>query len=415
MADVDRFNADCIRRYGNTFTMRLPRFGEHVVTLELDSLREAFAEDSRVVQAGQGNRLLAPLLGARSLFLVDGEEHLMHRKMLLPAFHRERLAQQETIMREVAEEIVASWPSSGELRMLGEMRRFTLEVILRTVFGVSDPAGRARLGARIRHMVDLALSRTGTLVGSLADLGAPRLWPPYRRALRDLDGEIEAVVAARRGEAGVSERADVLSWLVSARDAEDRPLATDQIRDHLVSLVVAGHETTATALAWSFERLARNPGDLERLADEGRGGAEHAYADAIVKETLRLRPPVPYVIRELSRSWSLGEYRLPAGTRLVLSLSLTHRRPDLYPAPDDFRPGRFLDGASAPYSWIPFGGGVRRCIGASFASLEMRILLHATAKRCRVAAVDPEPEPAQRRAILFQPADDGLVRLERAA
>jgi cytochrome P450 len=400
----------CLGRYGHCFTLRLPGFGTHVVTRDLQHFRTAFRSDSAIVRAGRGNELLEPLMGPRSLFLIDGPEHLQQRKALLPALHGERLARLERIMQDVAAETVGRWRPNEPFSVLPEMRRFALEVILRAIFGVADEEKLVVLRRRVRAILDLSFSPVALVVLATRQWGTRERWRAYRQAIADLDESIYDLIADRRHEAAAPARDDTLTWLMGATTADGERLSDQQLRDHLGSLLVAGTETTATSLSWSFEKLVRNPRALRRLTDEALAGEGHEYVDAVVKESLRMQPPVQFVIRDLAESFELEGYELPAGTRLVLSMYLAHRREDLYPDPDEFRPERFI-GKRGPdsYAWVPFGSGVRHCVGASFATLEMRTMLHAAAAAKRLQPESPDPEPQKRVAFLYVPAKGGRV------
>jgi cytochrome P450 len=374
-----QFLEHCRRRYGGTFTARLLRAGTMVFVSDPGSLKRLFAADRRNTIAPGRNVILAPILGRRSLLLLEGEEHLRRRRLMLPPFHGERMRAYEGVMREATEREVARWALGDEIRLHASMQAITLEVILGAVFGVEDDARRRALR---RNLVGiLAATRSPLAIGltieALRRLSANRR---VARMLAEADSALFAEIAERRADPGLASREDILSMLVAARFEDGTRMDDRELRDQLMTLLMAGHETTATALAWAFDLLLRAPDKLRRLrAEVDEGG--HAYLDAAIEETLRVRPVVPFVGRQLREAAELGGYRLPAGTAVMPAIYLTHTSPDLYPEPYAFRPERFLDGGPETYSWIPFGGGTRRCIGGAFAQFEMRVVL-ATVLRC---------------------------------
>jgi cytochrome P450 len=390
-------------RYGDVFTARIDPV-PWVMLGDPDDVRTVFTAGPGRTNAGEANEILRPTLGSHSVLLLDGEEHLRQRKLMLPAFHGERIDRYRDIMREATERAIASWPPGEAFALRPHTQAITLEVIMRAVFGVEDAAAMARLGVPLKRFVDWA-GNPGALV-MVAVLGFEN--PVVRRLLRErylgpLDRELYALIAERRDAPDLAERDDVLSMLLLARDERDEPMSDVELRDELMTLLVAGHETTATSLAWAVERLVRHPGGLERLADDP------AYVDAVVKEILRLRPVVAIVLRRLLEPMELGGHELPAGATVAPCILLVHRRADVYPEPEAFRPERFLDRAPGTYTWIPFGGGVRRCLGAAFAQVEMQVVLQTLAESVRLQAVGG-PEPVRRRGITLVPARGGQVR-----
>jgi cytochrome P450 family 135 len=390
-------------RYGEAFTVRIEP-NPWVMLGDPADVRTVFTAGPQRTNAGEANAILRPTLGSHSLLLLDGEEHLRQRKLLLPAFHGERVDRYREIMRTATERAVASWPPGEPFALRPYTQAITLEVIMRAVFGVHDAEAMARLREPLRRLLDWA-GEPGALF-ILAVLG------PQNRVVRRLlaeryvapvDRALYALVAERRAVADLAERDDVLSTLLLARDEDGRPMSDVELRDELLTLLVAGHETTATSLAWAVERLLRHPGGLERLA----GDAE--YTDAVVKETLRLRPVVAIVLRRLLEPLEIAGTELPAGTTVAPCILLVHRREDVYPDPEAFRPERFVGTAPGTYSWIPFGGGVRRCLGAAFAQVEMQVVLQTLAESVRLEPVG-EGEAPRRRGVTLVPARGAQVR-----
>jgi cytochrome P450 len=405
MLTPTRFLDSCRNRCGDYFTLLPTPDRVLVVTADPDAVRRVFTGDPDLLHAGEGNVTLAPLLGPGSVLLLDGEEHLRHRRLLLPPFHGERMRAYGAMMEEVAERRIAEWPAGRDFAVLPSMQAITLEVIMRAVFGFEDAERRERIGGPLRRLLDAVASRPRVLALALT---AGRNGPlsPWRRfsAIRErADRLLYAEIAARRRDPHGDEGDDIFSMLLAARDPDGRPLSDSELRDELMTLLLAGHETTATALAWTFERLTRAPGVLERLIAAEAAGDE-SYLDAVIKESLRLRPVVPAVVRRLQAPMEFGGWELPAGVNIAPSIYLMHRRADIYPEPLEFRPERFLDDPPGTYEWIPFGGGVRRCLGASFAVFEMKIVIRAVlaARRLRTRP-GARPEGVTRRAITFAP------------
>jgi cytochrome P450 family 135 len=395
------FMERCRRDFGDTFTVRLAQVGTFVFITDPDVLKQVFTARPDRLRAGEANAPLEPVLGNRSVLLLDGPEHLRQRKLMLPPFHGERLRGYEALIAEIAAEEMRGWPVGSPLALQPRMQAVTLEVILRVVFGLDRGPALTELRARIKKLLEVSTKPWALVPPLRRDLGR---WSPWVRflAVRDaVDSALFAEISRRREDAsGLAERTDIFSLLMQARDEDGSPLSDQELRDELITLLVAGHETTATALAWAFERIVRLPGSLDRLA------GDRAYADAVVHETLRLRPPIPLVARRVvGQPWPLGSFEIPVGVMVAPCIYLVHRRMDLYgPDPYAFRPGRFLERAPETYSWLPFGGGMRRCIGASFAQLEMATILRTVAQSMRLSPAAAEGELISRRAIVFAPS-----------
>jgi len=391
---------DCRRRYGDRFTLRIAHEGNWVFLADPDAIKQVFTGDPRVLHAGEANVVVLPLLGHHSLLLLDEATHMSQRKLMLPPFHGERMRGYERTMAEVAAEEIESWPAGEPYAVRPAMQRITLEVIIRTVFGVQDEERRAGLRATLGNALEWGSNPRRMAV--LAMLGPQRVASStmFRRVRQPADELIYREIRERRGAIDLEERDDVLSMLLLARHEDGSPMTDDELRDQLMTLLVAGHETTASSLAWAVERLVRNPRVLERLRAED----EDDYLDAVCKETLRLRPILALVLRRLTEPMEIGGRLLPAGCSVVPAVYLVHRRPDVYPEPDRFRPERFLEQPAGTYTWIPFGGGVRRCLGAAFALQEMAVVLEVVARRFTLRPSDPAPEGTRRRAIALTPA-----------
>jgi cytochrome P450 family 135 len=391
----------CRRRYGPTFTIRAYPGETSVYVTAADDLKAVFTADPDVLHAGEANAILGPVLGRRSILLADEEEHLRRRRLMLPFFHGDSVRRYAEVVGEVADAEIATWTEGKPIRLHKRMQAITLEVILRAVLGVEDPARLARLRIVLRRIVELA---PGVLLMWVwPRLGRVGIWRRQLCWQADAEALLSEEIANRRAAPDLDRRGDILSMLIRARYDDDSAMDDDELRDQLMTMLLAGHETTATGLAWTFERLARNPSVLahaERAVREG----EQDYIDAVVKETLRSRPVIYDVARVAVKPFSLTDYDLPAGVTLMPSIGLAQQS-EAFPDPDAFRPERFLDEtAPPPYGWIPFGGGRRRCLGAAFATLEMRMVIERVLARVELSASNAPSEWALPQHITLVPA-----------
>ncbi|MFL5822694.1 MAG: cytochrome P450 [Solirubrobacteraceae bacterium] len=388
-----------------------PGIGPMVYVSDPDLVKQVFTGDPAVYHAGESTAaFLGPVVGPNSVLTLDEQPHLRQRKLLLPPFHGANIDRWAERIREITERDIATWPVGSPFSLRTRTQRITLEVILRAVFGVR---GKQRF-ERVLPLVDDFARRANLIVLFpilRRDLGRRCPWMRFQRSRAALDAFLYEEIALRRTEADLAERDDVLSLLLQATDDEGRPMTDHELRDELITVIGAGHETTATAVAWAFERLLRTPAVLDRLKRSLPDGDE--YLEATIKETLRMRPVIVDVGRRLTRDIELGGYLIPAGSLLVPSIAGIHYREDAYPQANEFRPERFLNGASDSYVWIPFGGGVRRCIGASFAQFEMRLMIRTILERADLRAARPAPERAKIRNITIAPARGCQVVLER--
>jgi cytochrome P450 len=392
----------CRARYGDMFTLNIAQEGAWVMLADPDHVKQVFTGDPEVFHAGEANVVLRPVLGPNSVLLLDDAQHMAQRRLMLPSFHGERMQRYESVMTEVAEQEVSRWPTGEAFTLLPRMQSVTLEVIMRAVFGFREFDRLAEMRARLERMI-ASTTRMRHMV-MMALLGPDRVESAalFRRALEPVDEMLIDEARRRRAADDLEERDDVLSLLVQARHEDGSPMSDAELRDELLTLLVAGHETTATSLSWAIERLVRHPEKWERLREEALSG-EDTYADAVAKETLRLRPVLPIVVRRLTRPVEIGGWPLPAGTYVTPCIHLVHRRPDVYPEPHAFRPERFLDQPAGTYTWIPFGGGVRRCLGATFALFEMKTVLRAIAREAALRPARQESERIARRVITLVP------------
>ncbi|MGN6274907.1 MAG: cytochrome P450 [Solirubrobacterales bacterium] len=397
-------------RFGPMFSLRIAYEGDWVVLSDPELVKQVFTGDPRVFHAGEGNQILRPILGDNSVLVLDEKKHIAQRKLLLPPFHGERMQAYGEKMGEIAAREIESWPTGVPYKLRPRMQAITLEIILETVFGVHGGERMGPLRDALRDFLDLTTNPRVLLPVLMVGPKRVNGIPAFRRRVGRVDELIGREIAERRGAEDLAERDDILSMLVAARHEDGSPMSDAEIRDELLTLLVAGHETTATALSWAMERLVRHPEKLERLRDEVEAG-EDAYLTATIQETLRLRPVIVVVVRKLTEPVELGGYELPAGARVTPCIHLIHRDPAIYPEPDRFLPERFLDNPPGTYTWIPFGGGVRRCLGAAFAQFEMSVVLRELVRRREITPATPAPERPYRRAITETPRHDAEVIL----
>jgi cytochrome P450 len=410
----------CRRRYGATFTVRFAGFPPMVILSDPAAVKEVFTGDPEVFHAGQANIILKPILGARSLLMLDGPGHRDERKLMMPAFHGERMHAYGKVMRELAAAAIDRFPIGRAFPLHHEMQEVTLDVILRTVFGLDEGSRKGALRASLQEMLSFAdtpsllllIGRNGEVRGRAIQekLGPLAPWRRFQRTIEHVDTLLREEIRRRR-EAGAAQGEDVLSMLLAARDEEGRGLDDGALVDEMKTLLVAGHETTATALTWTMLELIQHPEILARLRGEPEKSDE--LLDAVIRETLRLHPIVPMVGRLLQAPATIGGRRYAAGTVLAPSIYLTQRDPVAFPDPERFDPSRFLSGKSSPYEFFPFGGGVRRCIGMAFALFEMRIVLRELATRARFRLAPGYRPRLIRRGITFA-LNEGLPVVREA-
>ena len=380
------------RRYGDVFTVRLvPAPRATVFFTRPDAIRDIFAGDPDVFHAGEANSILGPVMGEHSLLLVDGAQHKRARRLLMPAFAGRAMRGYEDLVTDVARSEVASWQPGVELRALDRMNALTLEVILRVVFGVTDDDRLERLRPLVTATVDV--NPAVLLGGAFPALRRVGMWRRAAETIRDLDALIHAEIRERRACADLEGRGDVLSQLIRVDDGGDR-LTDAELRDQMVTLLLAGHETTATALAWALYEVGRSAEQRERARTAASSG-DDAWLEAVLKESMRLHPVIPMVVRTLKAPATVGGVDLPRGATVAASILVAHARPENHPEPDTFSPERFLGATPPPNTWLPFGGGVRRCIGAGFSLLEGVAVLREVFSAFDVVAVG-EDEPKVR-------------------
>jgi cytochrome P450 family 135 len=398
----------CHARYGDTFQLRIAYEGTWVFVTDPADVKRVFTGDPTLLHAGEANRILLPVVGPHSLLLLDEDAHMQHRKLLLPPFHGARMKRYGELMSEIAAAEIERWPLGEPYKLRPRMQAVTLEIILRAVFGVREGERLELLRAELRRLLDKVTNPRQAIF--LIALGPERIrdFGPFRRDLARVDRLIYAEIEERRRAGDLAEREDILSLMLQARREDGSAMSDAEVRDELVTLLVAGHETTATALAWAVERLVRHPAKLERLTAEVAEGSDE-YLTAVVQETLRLRPVISLVNRTLKEPMEFGGYELPAGVKVAPCIYLVHRRPDIYPEPDRFLPERFLESPPGTYTWIPFGGGVRRCLGGPFAQFEMQVVLSELVRRRTLSPARTGDERVYRRAITETPRHDAEV------
>ncbi len=416
-----RFMDDCARRFGDWFTVRVPGVSPFVFTSDPAAVREVFLGDAEQLHAGKANRPLGAFMGEKSILFLDGAAHLHDRRLILPAFQGERMKAYGAMMKGIARDALARFPIGETFAIHPRMRAITFDIIMRAVFGLDDSANALRLKDAIRRFFDVSTGRFGALLQLPAmqvDLGR---WSPWGRIVR-INREVEALLFAefaRRREEHRSGSEDILSMLLQARDETGAPMSDRVLRDEMMTLILAGHETTAASLAWAINRLVTNPDVMEAVKSEAIGAAADAdpnslkYLDAVISETMRLDTVVPNVGRELQAPMKIADRDLPKGVVLAPCIYLTHRRPELWPDPEKFDPTRFLDARPNPYAFFPFGGGTRRCIGAAFATYQMKVVLSELLRNVELARAQGYLAKPIRSSIALAPSEGMPVRVTR--
>ncbi|HEX5224219.1 MAG TPA: cytochrome P450 [Solirubrobacteraceae bacterium] len=408
-------------RYGRRFTVRMLGQPPMVMVSDPEEIKQVLTAPPDVLHPGEGAFILEPVVGPNSVILLDEDPHLRQRKLLLPAFHGERMQALYGLMEELTRKELESWPTGEEVELHPRFQRLTLEIILRAVFGLERGAQLAELRALLTELLTFSenpLSLLPPLPGVLARVGPPAR---MRKVGERVDELIYELIDERR--AAPEEGADVLALLLSARDEDGNPMSPQELRDELVTALVAGHETTASQLAWTFVALARAPrvqarlrAEIDALAKPGAAGAGEDYLNATITEAMRLHPVIPNAEpRHVKQPFEAGGVTYPPGVTIFVSAYLVHHDPDVYPEPYAFRPERFLESGPGTYTWLPFGGGRRRCLGAAFAQQEMRIVVREMLTRYEVSALRGGGERTRRRSITFSPARGARVMLTARA
>ena len=416
------FMEACSRRYGDCFTIRFPGNPPIVFFSDPEAVKEIFTGNPEQLPAGETRAILRPLVGQHSVLLLDGARHMHQRRFMTPPFHGERMQAYGEVMREITDQVIESWLAERPFPLQPQMQRITIEVILRTVFGIDEGADLVRLRDHLTELLSLGTNPL-TLIPWLQSVLGPFTG---RRRMMQLIHEVDEILFAQitqRRAAGCTGREDVLAMLIAARDEAGQPMSDIELRDEMITLLVAGHETTATSLAWAFHLILQHSEVLEKLRAElrqvvgsGPVAPQHVakleYLDATIKETQRLNPILPLVGRRIHEPMRLGKRDLPAGVVVAPCIYLTHHRPDLWPDPDRFDPDRFLSKRPSPYEFFPFGGGIRHCLGAAFALYEMKIVLAQVLSRVVLRPAPGRTVRVVRRGITFAPSAGMPVILE---
>ena len=415
----------CRARYGDPFTIRVPSTPPVVLFSAPEAIRAIFTAGDDDVLAGEATAVLRPILGPNSLLLLDGARHLRERRMMMPPFQGDRMRAYAETMRDVTDRALVTWPVGAPFPLLPQTQAITLDVIVRTVFGLREGAAMDTLRDRLRRFVAAAMNPFYLWPPAQIDLGRYSPWGRFRRLRHEIDTLLDVEMTARR-TAGNPERDDVLHLLLAARDEDGQPMADPELRDELMTLLMAGHETTATALAWTMHRILTEPGVMERVRQEvsdaapsGRlsldGLGDLAYLDAVIRETLRLNPVIPDVMRLLRRPAHIAGVELPAGIAVAPNIYAAHRRPETWPEPDRFLPERFMGKRPNPYEYFPFGGGMRRCLGMGFALLEMKVVLATLFARAEFALAPGYGVRVVRRNVTWGPSEGMPIVITRRA
>jgi cytochrome P450 len=400
------------KRYGPVFRSSDTIAGDLFHIADRDLVEEMFKWKPDEYEVAEPRQVMKPVVGPASLLLLDGERHMRMRKLMLPPFHGQAIAHYAELIERITDREIDRWSRGETIRTRDVAQAITLEVMIRAVFGISDHDRVAELKRRLPRLSSL----NPVLLVMQKDLGPLSPWGRFIRNRDRVDEILYEEIGQRRAHPDRDAHDDILALLLAARDEEGKPLTDQELRDELITILLAGHETTATSIGWAFERLLRTPPALERLTAEVKAGESSEYMDAVIKETLRVRPVVTEVFRSPNQAIELGGYLFEPGTQLAASIALLQWDPDLYP-PDPlvFRPERFLEGAPEPYAWIPFGGGVRRCIGAAFAQLEMKIAIARILARTQLRASRVKGEKSRFRGVTVLPSRGGEAIVESVA
>jgi cytochrome P450 len=396
------FMERCRERYGRIFSMRLGPGKDIVMVADPQLAKEVMAGDPAIYRAGETNGIFRPVVGSNSILLLDGDEHMRQRKILLKGFSASHGARFTDQVREIAQRQVASWQAGQRLNLAEEMEAVSFEAIMRVVFDDRSEETLSELRRLIPEMMDRCDSPYTLIPWFRHELGGTTPYAKLMGVLNRIDELFLEMISDRRGDPLTAMREDVVSLLLRAEHEDGAPLSDREIRDELLTMIMAGYETTTSGLAWALERLLHSPEQMERLTAEVEAG-DDLYLEAVVRETLRARPVIPVVARHLAETVELGGYVIPAGCTLMVSIYLVHNDPETYPEPEKFRPERFLSGTPDGAAWIPFGGGVRRCLGARFAELEMKVVLGQIVARARLRPVGRSPEGVKRKRFTFAP------------
>lgn len=403
----------CQKHFGDIFTIQVKHAGTWVILADPEDVKKVFTADHAVLGVGLANSILGPLLGPRSVMLLEEPEHVKRRKLMLPPFHGERMQGYSEMMAEVTRRELATWPVGEPFELWPRMQEITLEAIMRVVFGPVETESLQRLRVSLRRLTNWM--NDPKRLNLLAAAGPSRFAgnKDYRAMMSPVEQGVLEQVRLRQQDPGYTDGTDIAAMLGEARYEDGAPMTEQDLRDELVTLLTDG--PTSSLLSWAFERILRHPAQYARLRADVDTGEEDGYLDAVVKETMRLCPAAPIVVRKLLAPMELGGYTIAAGTTVAPCVHLVHRRADIYPEPLAFRPERFLEQAAGTYTWIPFGGGVRRCLAAAYAQLLMKQVIGTVVAELDLRAADPRSERARKSAIAFVPHQHALVIAARRA
>jgi cytochrome P450 len=402
----------CRKRYGRIFTIRLGPARNVIMVGSPDLAKQALSLDPGIVKAGDTNGIFRPVVGSNSILLLDGDAHMRQRKILLKGLGTSHAAQFVDQVREIAAKRIDGWETGQRLKLHDEMEAISFASIMRVVFGEHSDDSHAELRELIPDMMDRCDSPFTLMPWFRRELAGGSPFARLMKVLDRIDRILFELISDRRVDPMTQFRDDTVSLLLRAEHDDGSPLSDREVRDEILTMIMAGYETTTSGAAWALERLLRSPEQLQRLTTEIENGSEDTYLDAVVKETLRARPVVPVVARHVTQPIELGGYTIPAGSTLMVSIYLVHSDPETYPEPEQFRPERFLDGVPEEAAWIPFGGGVRRCLGARFAELEMKVILTQVLATARLRAVGRSAEDFKRKRFTFAPEHGAAAEVE---
>ncbi|MCH9668080.1 MAG: cytochrome P450 [Actinomycetia bacterium] len=409
-----RFVAACRRRYGKIFTLRVASVGTLVYLGDPADIKTVFAGNPKIFHAGEANSMLSGLLGDSSVLVIDEDIHRDRRRLMVAPFHRDAVAHQAAVIAEIAAANIATWPVGTTFPVAPKTNEITLEVILRTVIGASDPGRLAALRAVMPRLLNVGAWETLAIAKPTLQQHLP--WRGLRRNIAEADRLLYAEIADHRADPNLADRTDVLAMLIRAAGEDGRAMTDVELRDQLMTLLAAGHDTTATGLAWALERLTRHPAVLDKAVKSAKASAAgdpagDEYLDALAKETLRIRPVVFDVGRVLQQPVELAGYRLPAGVMVLPGIVLVHADAEVYPDPGRFDPDRMLGATLSPTTWFPFGGGNRRCLGANFAMVEMRVVLREILRRVELYTTGAADEHPRLKHVTLVPHRGARIRV----
>jgi cytochrome P450 family 135 len=402
----------CRRQYGGIFTIRLGPGKNVVMIADPELAKQALSSDPDILRAGDTNGIFRPVVGSNSILLLDGDAHMHQRRILLRGLGASHAAQFVDQVREIAAKRIGGWEIGQRLRLHDEMEAISFASIMRVVFGEHSDDSHADLRDLIPEMMDRCDSPFTLMPWFRRELAGGSPYARLMRVLDKIDRILLELISERRADPMTQFRDDTVSLLLLAEHEDGTPLTDQEVRDEILTMIMAGYETTTSGAAWALERLLRSPDQLERLTEEIEQGSDSVYMDAVVKETLRARPVVPVVARHVTQPVELAGYTIPAGSTLMVSIYLVHSDPETYPDPDQFRPERFLNGTPEGAAWIPFGGGVRRCLGARFAELETKVILTQVLTTARLRALGRKDEEFKRKRFTFAPEHGAAAEVE---